>query len=139
MNDPQQVLQTMLANDNFSKWMGIEIDEFKEGYCQLHYTIIEDMLNGFGIVHGGVIFSGADSAFAFACNSQGILSVALDAHITFIRAAKAGDVMTVTATEIHTGNKTSFYNVTTTNKNEEVVSVFKGTAYRTGKHVYEPK
>ncbi len=95
------------------------------------------MLNGFGIVHGGILFSGADSAFAFACNSQGILSVALDAHITFIRAAKAGDVMIVTAAEIHTGNKTSFYNVTTTNNNGEIISVFKGTAYRTGKKVYD--
>ncbi len=127
----------MLAKDNFSKWMGIVVDEFKEGYCRLHYTITEDMLNGFDIVHGGIIFSGADSAFAFACNSQGILSVALDAHITFIRAAKPGAVMTVEASEIHTGNKTSFYNVTTTNENGDTVSVFKGTAYRTGKKIYE--
>ena len=126
----------MLDKDAFSRWMGIAVDEFREGYCRLHYTITEDMLNGFGIVHGGIIFSGADSAFAFACNSHGILSVALDVHITFIRAAKAGDVMTVTAKEIHTGNKTSFYDVATTNAADEIVAVFKGTAYRTGKHVY---
>ncbi len=128
----------MLAKDNFSKWMGIEVDEFREGYCKLHYTITEDMLNGFGIVHGGIIFSGSDSAFAFACNSHGILSVALDVHITFIRAAKAGDLMTVTAKEIHTGNKTSFYDVTTTNDKGEIVSVFNGTAYRTGKSHTDP-
>ncbi len=128
----------MLAKDNFSKWMGIEVDEFREGYCKLHYTITEDMLNGFGIVHGGIIFSGSDSAFAFACNSHGILSVALDVHITFIRAAKAGDLMTVTAKEIHTGNKTSFYDVTTTNYKGEIASVFKGTAYRTGKSHTDP-
>ena len=135
MPDTDLVLQAMLAKDNFSKWMGIVVDEYKEGYCRLHYTITEDMLNGFGIVHGGIIFSGADSAFAFACNSHGILSVALDAHITFIRATKTGATMTVEATEIHTGNKTSFYNVTTTNENGEIVSVFKGTAYRTGKEI----
>ncbi len=137
MADTYLVLQAMLAKDNFSRWMGIVVDEFKEGYCRLHYTITEDMLNGFGTVHGGILFSGADSAFAFACNSQGILSVALDAHITFIRAAKAGAVMAVEAIEIHTGNKTSFYNVTTTNESGEIVSVFKGTAYRTGKKIYE--
>jgi len=135
MSDTKKILSTMLAKDNFSKWMGIVVDEYKEGYCRLHYTITADMLNGFGIVHGGIIFSGADSAFAFACNSHGILSVALDVHITFIRAAKAGDMMTVTAKEIHTGNKTSFYDITTTTDKSEIVSVFKGTAYRTGKPV----
>jgi len=127
----------MLDKDNFSKWLGIVIDEYREGYCKLHYTIRPEMLNGFDIVHGGVIFSCADSAFAFACNSQGILSVALDVHITFIHAGKTGDIMTVTAKEIHTGNKTSFYDITTTNSNNEIVAVFKGTAYRTGKKVYE--
>ena len=94
----------MLAKDNFRKWMGIVVDEFKEGYCRLHYTITEDMLNGFDIVHGGIIFSGADSAFAFACNSHGILSVALDAQISFIKSAKPGAVMKVEATEIGTQN-----------------------------------
>jgi len=135
MNDTQKVLAAMLDKDNFSKWMGIIVDEYREGYCKLHYTITDDMLNGFGIVHGGIVFAGADSAFAFACNSQGILSVALDVHTSFIRAARAGDIMAVEATEIHTGNKTSFYNVTTTNEAAEIVSIFKGTAYRTGKHV----
>ncbi len=135
MSDTKRILAAMLEKDSFSKWMGIVVDEYNEGYCKLHYTITEDMLNGFGITHGGIIFSGADSAFAFACNSHGILSVALDVHITFIRASKPGDVMNVTAKEIHTGNKTSFYDITTTNNNGEVVSVFKGTAYRTGKPI----
>lgn len=138
MTDTKKILSTMLDKDNFSKWMGIIVDEYKEGYCKLHYTITEDMLNGFGIVHGGIIFAAADSAFAFACNSHGILSVALDVHITFIRAAKAGDIMNVTAQEMHTGNKTSFYDIITTNQNGEIVSSFKGTAYRTGKKVGEP-
>jgi acyl-CoA thioesterase len=137
MANTNTILQTMLDKDNFSRWMGIVVNEYREGYCRLHYSITEEMLNGFGIVHGGIVFSGADSAFAFACNSQGILSVALDAHITFIRAARTGDVLTVEATEIHTGNKTSFYNVTTTNENREIVSVFKGTAFRTSKKIYE--
>jgi len=135
MSETKRILAAMLAKDNFSRWLGIVVDEYREGYCKLHYTITEDMLNGFASVHGGIIFSGADSAFAFACNSHGVLSVALDVHITFIRAGKAGDVMTVTAKEIHTGNKTSFYDITTTNDKGEIVSVFKGTAYRTGKPI----
>jgi len=137
MSDTNRILSTMLEKDNFSRWMGIIVDEYREGYCLLHYIITEDMLNGFGIVHGGIIFSGADSAFAFACNSQGILSVALDVHISFIKAGKVGDSMSVVAKEIHTGNKTSFYDITTTNDRAEIIAVFKGTAYRTGKNVYE--
>ena len=137
MTDTQLVLKTMLEHDNFSSWMGIMIDEYREGYCKLHFTITEAMLNGFGIVHGGIIFSASDSAFAFACNSHGLLSVALDVHISFISAAQAGEVMTVEAKEVHTGNKVSFYDVTTTNESGKIISVFKGTAYRTGKKVYD--
>lgn len=137
MTDTNLVLKTMLDKDNFSAWMGIVVDEFREGYCRLHYTITEAMLNGFGIVHGGIVFSGSDSAFAFACNSHGQLSVALDVHISFINAARTGDIMTVEAKELHTGNKVSFYDVTTTNKEGKIVAVFKGTAYRTGKRVVD--
>lgn len=131
----EQILEKMMHHDTFSQWLGVEIDEYREGYCKLHYTIRPDMVNGFGIVHGGVVFSAADSAFAFACNSQGILSVALDVHIAFMRAGKPGDIYTVEAKEIHTGNKTAFYDITTTNTQGELVSTFKGTAYRTGKPV----
>lgn len=127
----------MLERDEFSKWLGITIDEYKPGYCKLHYTIRPDMVNGFGIVHGGVVFSAADSAFAFACNSHGRITVALDVHITFIKSGIPGDVMTVEAKEIHAGNKTSFYDIITTNQRKEIVSVFKGTAYRTSKQVLE--
>ncbi len=137
MTDTNLVLKTMLNKDAFSEWMGIIVDEYREGYCRLHYTITEIMLNGFGIVHGGIVFSGADSAFAFACNSHGLLSVALDVHISFISSAKAGEKMTVEAKELHTGNKVSFYDVTTTNEEGKIIAVFKGTAYRTGKKVVD--
>jgi len=138
MANTQQVLDTMLRKDNFSKWLGIIIDEYKEGYCRLHYTIRDEMLNGFGIVHGGVLFSAADSAFAFACNSQGRLSVALDVTISFIKTAVAGDMLTVEAKEIHAGRKTGFYDITITNENKEIVAIFKGTAYRTSTMVCPP-
>jgi len=133
MTDTSLILKKMLGNDNFSKWLGVVIDEYSEGYCKLHYTIRPDMLNGFSTVHGGIIFSAADSAFAFACNSHGRISVALDVHISFIAAVEAGAILTVEAREIHTGDKISFYNVTTTNNSGAIISIFKGTAYRTGK------
>ncbi len=135
MQDVREILNAMLDKDNFSRWMGIVVDEYSTGYCKLHSTITDDMLNGFGIVHGGILFSASDSAFAFACNSHGILTVALDANISFVRSAKAGETISVVATEIHSGNKTGFYNITTTNEKGEIVAFFKGTAYRTSKSI----
>lgn len=125
----------MLADDHFSRWIGIIIDEHIEGYCRLRFTVRQEMLNGFGIAHGGILFSVADSAFAFACNSRGLLSVALDANISFVRPAKAGDILVVEAKELHSGNKTGFYDVCITDTTGETIALFRGTAYNTGKPV----
>ena len=135
MHDPNLVLTAMLAKDNFTKWLGIVVDEYRLGYCRLHYTVIDEMLNGFGTVHGGILFSAADSAFAFACNSHGKLSVALDANISFISSVKAGETLTVEAKEIHLGNKTGFYDVVTTNTSGAIVAFFKGTSYITSRFI----
>jgi acyl-CoA thioesterase len=131
----QQVLEKMWQNDHFSQWLGLKIDQITEGGCRLHYTIRRDMLNGFGTVHGGIIFSAADSCFAFACNSHGRLAVALDVSITFTKAAKEVETLYVEAKEVHLGNKTSVYDIKTTNEKGEIVAIFKGTAYRTEKEI----
>jgi acyl-CoA thioesterase len=132
---PAEVTARMMANDTFSQWLGLQIDESGPGYCRLHYRINNQMLNGHGIVHGGVIFSAADSAFAFACNSHGILTVALDVSISFTRPAREGDLLVVEARELHLGNKTGLYEIRTTNEAGELIALFKGTAYRTSKEV----
>jgi acyl-CoA thioesterase len=132
---PAEVLAIMLEKDSFSKWLGIEVDAIGPGYCKLHYRINDQMLNGFHQVHGGILFSAADSAFAFACNSHGIITVALDVSITFTRPARNGDLLVVEAKEAHLGNKTGLYEIRTTNTAGELVALFKGTAYRTGKPV----
>lgn len=132
---PQQVLQRMLEHDRFTEWLGLEVDAVSEGYCKLHYTVKDEMLNGFKSIHGGVLFSAADSAFAFACNSHGILTVALNVSISFTRSAKPGELLTVEAIELHSGNRTGIYDVKTTNQNGELVAWFKGTAYRTSKKI----
>lgn len=132
---PQEVLKIMVARDRFTAWLGLKIDEVREGYCRLHYVVKEDMLNGFERIHGGVLFSAADSAFAFACNSHGLITVALDVSITFTRPALVGDKLYVEAIEIHLGNKTGLYDIRTTNEKGELVCQFKGTAYRTSKKV----
>jgi len=132
---PQEVLDIMLRRDKFTEWLGLEIDEIGKGYCRLHYRVKPEMLNGFENIHGGVLFSASDSALAFACNSHGIITVALDVTITFTRPAKAGELLTVEAKEVHLGNKIGVYDITTINEKGELVALFKGTAYRTGKIV----
>jgi acyl-CoA thioesterase len=132
---PEEVLEIMLQKDKFTKLLGLQIDEHGKGYCKLHFLVTNDMMNGFDIIHGGVLFSASDSALAFACNSHGIISVALDVSITFTRSVKAGERLTVEAKEIHLGNKIGVYDIRTINEKEELVCVFKGTVYRTSKHI----
>jgi acyl-CoA thioesterase len=133
---PAEITARMLEKDRFSQWLGIEVEESGPGYCRLHYRITDQMLNGFDIPHGGVIFAAADSAFAFACNShdRGV-TVAMDVSISFTRPAKSGDQLTVEAREVHLGNRTSLYDIRTTNETGELIALFKGTAYRTSKEV----
>ena len=129
----EDVVQHMMENDYFSQWMGVEVIEVKEGYSKIKMTIRKEMVNGFGIVHGGLPFSLADSAFAFACNNRNNLSVALDVTITFTKAVNIGDVLTAEAKEIHNGRSTGVYLITVTNQKNESVALFKGTCFRTGK------
>jgi len=123
----------MMENDFFSQWMGVEVMEVKEGYSRIRMAIRKEMVNGFGIVHGGLPFSLADSAFAFACNNRNNLSVALDVTITFMKAVNVGDVLTAEAKEIHNGRSTGVYLIQVTNQRNEQVALFKGTCFRTGK------
>ncbi len=83
-SSPQQVVDHMMAHDLFSQWLGISVIEIAEGYSKIKMTVRPEMINGFGTVHGGIAFSLADSAFAFACNNRNNISVALDTSILFI-------------------------------------------------------
>lgn len=135
MSQLRQILRKMLEKDAFSKWLGLEIDEITEGACRLHFTPTSDMCNGFETVHGGILFSAADSAFAFACNSHGRIAVALDVSITFTKAVKVGELLDIQAKELYLGNKTSVYEVKIQNSAGDLVALFKGTAYRTSKDI----
>lgn len=124
------VVSHMMENDFFSQWMGVQVLEVKEGYSKIKMIIRKEMVNGFGIVHGGIPFSLADSAFAFACNNRNNLSVALDVTITFTRPVNVGDVLTAEAKEIHNGKSTGVYLIHVTNQKNEQVAFFKGTCFR---------
>jgi len=127
------VVSHMMQHDRFSQWLGIEIVEIKEGYSKIKMTIREEMVNGFGIIHGGIAFSLADSAFAFACNNRNVLSVALDTSINFIKPVHVGDILTAEAKEMHNGKSTGLYHIAIFNQHDHVVAQFKGLCYRTDK------
>src|SRR5688572_30614457 len=110
------VVDHMMKHDLFSQWLGIEVLEVKEGYSRIKMTVRPEMINGFGIVHGGIAFSLADSAFAFACNNRNNISVALDTAINFTKPVHPGDVLTAETREIHNGKSTGLYHITVTNQ-----------------------
>jgi acyl-CoA thioesterase len=132
-----QVVVHMMQHDLFSRWLGIEVKEIKEGYSKIQMIVRNEMINGFGIVHGGVAFSLADSAFAFACNNRNVLSVALDTAINFLKPVHPGDILTAEAKELHNGKSTGLYHVTISNQKNHVVAIFKGTCFRTNKKLVE--
>lgn len=130
---PEKIVAQMMQKDLFSQWLGIEVLETKEGCSKLKMTVRKEMINGFDIVHGGIAFALADSAFAFACNSRNNLSVALDTSINFIKPVHVGDELIAEAKEVHNGKSTGLYQVTISNQKNHTVAIFKGTCFRTNK------
>ena len=129
----KKIVDKMYDNDWFSQWLGIERVLIEQGHCILKMKIRKEMLNGFGSTHGGITFSFADSALAFASNAHGRLSVALDCNISFPVAVKEGDVLTCEAKELSLTAKTGTYLIEVKNQKNENVAFFKGTVYRTSK------
>lgn len=129
----KKVVDKMLDGDEFSRWLGIEPVLIEPGHCILKMKIRQEMVNGFGIAHGGITFSFADSALAFASNAHGRLSVALECSISFPIAVNVNDVLTCEAKELSLTNKTGIYLIEVKNQKQENVAFFKGTVYRTSK------
>lgn len=135
MNDttptPDAVIAHLMARDAFSQWMGVTVLEADVGRSVLRMPVRADMVNGFGTLHGGVLFALADSAFAFATNAGGLLSVAVDCSISYPVASRPGDVLTAVGVEQSTTNRLAFCEVTVTNQDQVTVGYFRGTVYRT--------
>lgn len=131
-----KVVNKMLADDEFSRWMGIELLDIKPGYARLKMPVRNEMTNGFKVSHGGIIFSLADSALAFASNSYGSVALALENNISFIKKVMPGDVLTATTDELSLGKRIAVYDIAITNQKEQEVARFRGTVFRTGeKHL----
>ena len=128
-----RVVDQMFNNDPFSKWLGIERLQDVPGTSILRLTVRNEMLNGFAIAHGGITYSLADSALAFASNAHGIQSVSVETSISHTLPVKEGDILTATAEEKSLSKRIGIYHVTITNQHNATVALFKGTVYRTGK------
>lgn len=127
------VVAGMLRHDAFSRWLGIEVTALTPGHCTCRLTVRAEMVNGFGFAHGGIAFSLADSALAFASNSYGQVNVSIDNAISYPAPVHAGDVLTASAVEETRSNRLGFYRVTVTNQHAATVALFRGTVYRTAR------
>lgn len=130
----KKVVEKMFDADWFSQWLGIEKVLVESGKCVLRLSVKKEMLNGFGIAHGGITYSLADSALAFASNSHGRMAVSIETSISHTKSLKEGDVITATAEELSLTDKIGVYQVNIINQNQETVALFKGTVYRTPKN-----
>jgi len=127
MLTPKQIVDKMMAKDNFSLWLGVNINHIDKGTCSLSCVITNDMLNGFEITHGGISYSLADSALAFAANSYGFKCLSIETSISHTRPTKINDTLIATCKEINRSKRIGLYEVAVTNQDEKLVAYFKGT------------
>lgn len=132
-HSPQAVVDKMYANDGFSAWLGIVVEQVALGRCVCKMRVRKEMMNGFGVAHGGIVYSLADSALAFAANGHGRIAVGLDNSISYPAPINLADELTAVAEELSLTNRTGFYKVTVTNQSKQIVALFHGTVYRTEK------
>ena len=124
-----QIVEHMYRRDAFSQWLGIRRIEERPGYCVLEMEIRPEMVNGFGIAHGAITYALADSAFAFASNSQGRKAVSIETSINHLKSVYPGDTLRAIAEETSLGNKIAVYHVRVI-RGDELVAHFKGVVYR---------
>ncbi|HZJ94508.1 MAG TPA: hydroxyphenylacetyl-CoA thioesterase PaaI [Thiopseudomonas sp.] len=131
---PQQLAQAcaeaMFARDQASQQLGMKIISVAPGRAELSMTVDQRMVQGHGACHGGYLFTLADSAFAFSCNTYDKATVASGCSIEYISPAKEGDVLTASAKELSRGNRMGVYDITITNQDDQVVAYFRGKSYQ---------
>ena len=118
--------EVMWRDDNASKWLGMKVEEVRPGYARLSMTVTPNMVNGHNLCHGGLIFTLADSTFAFACNSHNQRAVAAAASIDFLAPAFLGDVLTAEGIEQALKGRTGVYDMKVHNQKNELIALFRG-------------
>lgn len=129
-NQPETIVANMYENDFFSQWLGIQRLEVRAGYCRLGLTIRRDMLNGFGVAHGGIAYSLADSALAFAANTHGRHALSIETSISHTAPLEEGERLVAEASEIQLGHRIGIYRVEIRLESGALAALFKGTVYR---------
>ena len=127
----ERVVAGMMAADAFSRWLGVEVVEVRPRGATTRMTVRAEMVNGFGLCHGGIAFSLADSALAFASNTHGKVTVSIENAITYPAPVHVGDVLTARAEEESSTERLAFYRVTVEDQKGATVALFRGTVYRT--------
>jgi acyl-CoA thioesterase len=127
----EAVVAGMLAKDAFSQWLGVELVTLRPRACTLRMRVREDMVNGFGVSHGGIVYSLADSALAFASNTSGNVTVSVDNTVSYPAPVQVGDDLIAVAEEETTGARLGFYRVTVARQDGTVVALLHATVYRT--------
>ena len=133
IEDAKRIVRKMYDQDPFSKWLGIKILDVLPGSCTLEMKVRKEMTNGFGVAHGGITYSLADSALAFASNGLGKQAMSVETSISHLKPVKAGDWLLARAEEQHVGNKIGLYQIRIVNQKEELVAVFRGHVYRSSR------
>jgi acyl-CoA thioesterase len=121
----------MLAHDEFSRWLGLELLDVNPDRVTIRMVVRQDMVNGFGVCHGGVTFAFADSAFAFASNTGGQVSVSIENSMTYPAAVHVGDVLLAEAEKEASSRRLGYYRVRVTRTDGAVVALFRGTVFQT--------
>ena len=134
----ERVAQEMYERDLASQRLGMHVVRVAPGHAEVAMTVRADMLNGHAICHGGFIFTLADSAFAYACNSYNLTTVASGCTIDFLAPAREGDVLTAIAQEKSVSGRTGVYDIEVDNERGEAIALFRGKSYRIKGHVIEP-
>jgi len=127
------IVASMWERDAFTRWLGASIIEVRPGYCALRMRVRAEMMNGFGVAHGGIVFSVADSAMAFACNSGGHVTVAVDNSVSYPTAVQLDDELTAVAEQESASSRLAYYRVVVRRADGVVVALFRGTVYTTKK------
>jgi len=121
---------SMYRADNASQALGIKLENIEPGRAVMTMKVRRDMLNGHSTCHGGFIFSLADSAFAFACNSRNVSTVGQGCSIDYVRPGREGETLSAVAVERHLAGRTGLYDVTVSNESGEEIAYFRGKSYR---------
>lgn len=129
-----KIVDSMMELDYCSQWLDFKFLKVEQGSCHLSMVVRKEMLNGFGTLHGGIAYSLADSALAFAINSYGRISPLINGNMSYAKAARVGDLLTAKAEVIFLGNKKADIDVTIfCNDESDPYYFFRGTVYRTSK------